>query len=100
MATTTIETPASAATKGPLSSFSPKPRPEQILLGTLDLGPQRNRTPEAVESGLARELTPPSEAVDAKLRWNTPRTNTWRLGLTFLALFNLGLNDASFGVRL
>ena len=31
-------------------------------------------------------------------RWNSPRGNTWKTAAAFLALFNCGANDASYGV--
>lgn len=31
--------------------------------------------------------------------WNSPMINTYRIGLTFFAFFNFGLNDAIYGVR-
>lgn len=43
--------------------------------------------------------TPPANAISAKQRWNTPRINLYRVAVANLSLLNLGLNDASFGVR-
>ncbi len=41
---------------------------------------------------------PSSNVVQVKQRWNQPRVNIWRLIAVFLTFFNLGANDASYGV--
>ncbi len=41
---------------------------------------------------------PVSNVVQVKQRWNQPRVNIWRLMAVFLTFFNLGANDASYGV--
>lgn len=40
---------------------------------------------------------PPSNAVEALQRWNTPRINMWRVLATFWSFFVVGLNDGSYG---
>ena len=49
--------------------------------------------PGAGEEG--RELT---NASRVQQRWNSPRSNTWKIAAAYLALFNSGANDASYGV--
>lgn len=49
--------------------------------------------PGAGEEG--RELT---NASRVQQRWNNPRSNTWKIAAAYLALFNSGANDASYGV--
>lgn len=49
--------------------------------------------PGAGEDG--RELT---NASRVQQRWNNPRSNTWKIAAAYLALFNSGANDASYGV--
>lgn len=40
---------------------------------------------------------PPSHAVEALQRWNTPSINMWRVFATFWSFFVLGMNDGSYG---
>lgn len=40
---------------------------------------------------------PPSNAVEALQRWNTPRINMWRVFATFWSFFIVGMNDGSYG---
>ena len=42
-----------------------------------------------------RELT---NASRIQQRWNNPKSNTWKIAAVYLALFNAGANDASYGV--
>ena len=51
--------------------------------------------PEPGAGEEARELT---NASRIQQRWNNPRSNTWKIVAAFLALFNSGANDASYGV--
>ena len=44
-----------------------------------------------------RELTNVSRV---QQRWNSPASNTWKTAAVYLALFNCGANDASYGVCL
>ena len=44
------------------------------------------------------DLPPPSTAVEALQRWNSPPGNKWRLFATFFAFTVVGLNDAANGV--
>jgi hypothetical protein len=52
------------------------------------------------EQDVRNELPPPSTAVDALERWNSPPRNKWALFSTYLSFLILGLNDASPGVGL
>lgn len=58
----------------------------QRKLGTND--------PESVSG----ETIPPSTAVNALQKWNSPRSNMWRVFACFWSLFVLGMNDGSYGV--
>lgn len=44
------------------------------------------------------EVTPPSTAVEARQKWNSPRINMWRVFATFWSFFVMGMNDGSYGV--
>ncbi|TVY26956.1 Bypass of stop codon protein [Lachnellula hyalina] len=43
------------------------------------------------------EETPPSTAVEARQKWNSPRINMWRVFATFWSFFVMGMNDGSYG---
>ena len=38
-----------------------------------------------------------SHVVETKVRWNSPRINTYRLASIFFAFINFGMNDGSYG---
>ena len=44
------------------------------------------------------EANPPSNAVDALPKWNSPPINMWRVFATFWSFFVVGMNDGSYGV--
>ena len=70
------------------------------------------QTPEALGLSQQIPLQPVKNEYDAEpegplsnvalvqQRWNSPRINKWRLTAVFLTFFNLGANDASYGVGL
>ncbi len=47
---------------------------------------------------IRRDLPPPSTAVDVLPRWNSPRSNMWRVMATFYAFLVFGFNDGAYGV--
>ena len=51
------------------------------------------------EPGTGEEGSELPNASRVQQRWNNPRSNTWKLAAAYLALFNSGANDASYGVR-
>ena len=51
--------------------------------------------PEPGAGDEGRELT---NASRLQQRWNNPKRNTWKIAAAYLALFNSGANDASYGV--
>jgi hypothetical protein len=71
--------------------LAPIPEPStpagERKLGTYD--------PESVRE----EVVPPSTAVHALQKWNSPRINMWRVFAAFWSFLVLGMNDGSYGVR-
>lgn len=52
-----------------------------------------------LEPALTREAsTPPDDAFEAKVKWNSPPINKYRVFSTFWSFFVLGMNDGSYGV--
>lgn len=52
-----------------------------------------------LEPALTREAsTPPEDAFEAKVKWNSPPINKYRVFSTFWSFFVLGMNDGSYGV--
>ncbi|KAI9739949.1 MAG: hypothetical protein M1818_005005 [Claussenomyces sp. TS43310] len=43
------------------------------------------------------DVAPPTTAVDALQKWNSPRINMWRVFATFFSFFIVGANDGSYG---
>lgn len=41
--------------------------------------------------------TPPATAVEARQRWNEPRSNMWRVFATYYSFFVFGMNDGAYG---
>ena len=50
------------------------------------------------EPGTGEEGGELTNASRVQQRWNNPRSNTWKIAAAYLALFNSGANDASYGV--
>ncbi|KAL6901757.1 major facilitator superfamily domain-containing protein [Trichoderma evansii] len=51
-----------------------------------------------LEPALTREAsTPPEDAFEAKVKWNSPPINKYRVFSTFWSFFVLGMNDGSYG---
>ena len=68
---------------------------EAINLGRISSSTSRRHDEDQELSG---DLPPPSTAVDALERWNSPGRNKYALFSTYLSFMILGLNDASPGV--
>ena len=60
-------------------------------------GTQASLATEPIDD-IRGDLPPPSTAVEALQRWNSPPGNKWRLFATFFAFTVVGLNDAANGV--
>lgn len=87
MSTTTLTEPLKFAVNPQLPREEPNVQ-QSIALESLG-GPE----PGAGDEG--RELT---NAARVQQRWNNPKSNTWKIAAAYLALFNSGANDASYGV--
>ena len=86
---TLIEPPKVAASlELPTEGPTLHPQSETVALESLG-GPE----PDAGEE--TGELTNVSRI---QQRWNSPKGNTWKIAAVFLAFFNSGVNDASYGV--
>jgi hypothetical protein len=97
MSTVTIEAPALAVTAATSSPLDQNSKGDHIPLEDVEAACESTR--DSLRS-LDSPNGPPPNAVHVKQKWNSPRINTWRLAFTFFALFDQGLNDASFGVSL
>lgn len=42
---------------------------------------------------------PATRIVEAQKRWNSSRSNVWRVFVTFLSFIVMGANDAAYGVQ-
>ena len=86
--TTQTEPSSSAASTFELQSLPKEPRGSDSAkrLGISDLEDIRNS-----------QAQPPSNAVEALQRWNSPKINMWRVFATFWSFFMLGMNDGSYG---
>ncbi len=69
---------------------------EAINLGRISSAASRHQ--DETED-LQDELPPPSTAVDALERWNSPPRNKYALFSTYISFMILGMNDASPGVN-
>ncbi|KAK4508770.1 hypothetical protein PRZ48_002509 [Zasmidium cellare] len=71
------------------------PMKEDAFPAGVNQAPSAGRSLEQMELD---ETTPPEDhAVEVKETWKNPRANTARMAYIFLAFFNLGLHDASYG---
>ena len=52
----------------------------------------------AENADITGELPAPSTAVEVLQRWNSPKSNRWRLAATCWSFAILGANDAAYGV--
>lgn len=55
--------------------------------------------PQQISSDADIDIESPIDAVGVQEKWNNPRGNIPKVFATFFSLFNLGMNDASYGVR-
>ena len=55
---------------------------------------------ESSASAIQNDATPPENAVSAKITWNNPRINVWRIFATFYSFIVVGANDAVYGVSI
>ena len=65
---------------------------EAINLGQVSTRPEVEQTDD-----IRGDLPPPSTAVEALERWNSPKSNMFALFGTYLSFLILGMNDASPG---
>ena len=69
---------------------------EAINLGRVSSAASRRQDEDL---DLRDDLPPPSTAVEALERWNSPPRNKYALFSTYLSFMILGMNDASPGVN-
>ncbi|TVY83691.1 Bypass of stop codon protein [Lachnellula suecica] len=62
--------------------------------GSIDSGVKLG-DPESIRD----EAVPPSNAVEARPKWNSPAINMWRVFATFWSFFVIGMNDGSYGLE-
>lgn len=89
--------------KSPNRSLRSVVRGDDIPLQTLGGSNNEAAPRESAERGgdNGEEMTgvvAGSNVARVQQRWNQPKGNVWRLGAVFLAMMNIGANDASYGV--
>ena len=94
MSTTTLTEPVKFAVNPQIpQEVQTVPREEFAVDQGIALESLGGPEPGAGDEG--RELT---NASRLQQRWNYPKRNTWKIAAAYLALFNSGANDASYGV--
>ena len=92
--TLTLPPPVVAAAPGPTRSKDPFHAGETVELSPIKSAQRGSKIDEV---DIRDELPPPSTAVDALERWNSPKKNMYCIFGTYLSFFILGMNDASPG---
>jgi hypothetical protein len=94
MATSTITQTIHTTEDIPLEVFPPK----AVFKGSHDSEKPFMNAP-ILEPAITRDgSTPPEDAFEAKVKWNSPPINKYRVFATFWSFFVLGMNDGSYGV--
>lgn len=94
MATSTITETFHASEGIPLEVLSPK----AVLKGSHDCEKPFADAPILEPAITVDGSTPPEDAFEAKVKWNSPPINKYRVLATFWSFFVLGMNDGSYGV--
>lgn len=94
MATFTITETLHTAEEIPLSVLSPK----AVLKGSHDSDKPFVDAPILEPAIASDDSAAPEDAFEAKVKWNSPPINRYRVLATFWAFFVLGMNDGSYGV--
>lgn len=84
--TMTQAEPGTASNGIELQSYPPSHTPSERKLGISDL------------EEIRQDSVPSARAVEVKQRWNSPKSNMWRVFATFWSFFVVGMNDGSYGV--
>ncbi|KAH6605084.1 hypothetical protein Trco_006791 [Trichoderma cornu-damae] len=96
MATSTITTETlHIAQDIPLQVFLPK----AAFNGSHDAEKPFANAPILEPAVTGDDLTPPNDAFEAKVRWNSPPINKYRVLASFWSFFVLGMNDGSYGLE-
>lgn len=94
MATSTITETLHTTEDIPLEVFPPRAH----LKGSNDSEKPFADAP-ILEPAITRDNSaPPDDAFEAKVKWNSPPINKYRVLTTFWSFFVLGMNDGSYGV--